>query len=70
MTNETFSQEKLFTTSEVLRKLNIPRHRFVYLFDSRKLRSEEFLTLPNGHRIFRESDLEKIKKSLWEVQSR
>lgn len=60
-------QGKLLTVSEVLRLLDIPRYRLNYLFDSRKLRSEDFLTLPNGHRIFRESDLEKIKEVLWET---
>jgi len=34
------------------------------------LRDEEFLRLPNGHKIFRESDIPKIKKVLFEVQAK
>jgi len=59
--------DRLFSVSEVLRILNTPRHKLVYLFESRKLKSEDFLTLDNGHRIFRYSDLEKIKRALCEV---
>lgn len=59
--------DRLFSVSEVLRILNIPRHKLVYLFESRKLKTEEFLTLDNGQRVFRQCDLEKIKKALWEV---
>jgi len=60
-------EERLLSVSEVLKMLNIPRHKLVYLFESRKLKSEDFLTLDNGHRIFRQCDLERIKKALWEV---
>lgn len=41
------TQEKLLSPSEVLQILNIPRHRLNYLFDTRKLKSEEFITLPS-----------------------
>ncbi len=60
-------QKRLMSVSEVLRILNIPRHKLVYLFESKKLKPEEFLTLDNGHRVFRQSDIEKIKQALWEV---
>ena len=69
MTENTLS-EKLYTLSQVLQTLNIARHRLNYLFDSRKLRAEEFLKLPNGERVYRESDLEKIRKALFEVSSK
>ena len=59
--------EKLYTLSQVLQMLNVARHRFNYLFDCRKLKAEEFLKLPNGERVYRETDLLKIKKALWEV---
>lgn len=62
--------EKLYTLTDVLRILNVPRHKILYLFDSRKLKKEEFLKMPNGHIIYRESDLEKIKKALFEVQTK
>lgn len=59
--------EKLYTLSQVLQILNIARHRLNYLFDSRKLKAEEFLKLPNGERVYRNSDLEKIKRALFQV---
>ncbi|GAN33724.1 MAG: hypothetical protein DYG83_10330 [Candidatus Brocadia sp. AMX2] len=59
--------ERLLSVSAVLRILNIPRHRLIYLFESKRLKAEDFLTLDNGHRVFRQSDLEKIKKALFEV---
>ena len=67
MTKQVFPNERLLTVSQVLRLLNIPKHRLTYLFDSRKLRVEEFQTLPNGHKVFTEGDIERIKKALWEV---
>jgi len=67
MTENTLS-EKLYTVSEVLRLLNIPRHRLIYLFDSRRLKEEDFLRMPNGHKVFRESDIPKIQQVLFEVQ--
>ena len=63
-------EARLLSVSEVLKILNIPRHRLIYLFESRKLKPEEFLILDNGHRIYRQSDLEKIKRALWEVSSK
>jgi DNA-binding transcriptional MerR regulator len=60
--------EKLLSTSEVLRKLNIAKHKLDYLFESRKLKREDFTTLDNGHRIYRESDIQKIQQVLFEVE--
>ncbi len=60
-------KEKLLSTSEVLRTLNIAKHKLDYLFESRKLRREDFTTLDNGHRIYQESDLNKIRQALFEV---
>ncbi len=65
--NENALSEKLYTLSQVLQMLNVARHRFNYLFDSRRLKTEEFLKLPNGERVYRQSDLEKIRKALFEV---
>lgn len=70
MIDKNLCGEKLYTLTQVLQILNIARHRLNYLFDSRKLKAEEFLKLPNGERIYRESDLEKIKKVLFGVQSK
>lgn len=61
---------RFFSSKEVLRILNIPKHRLDYLFDSRRLKSEDFLTLGNGHRVFRESDITRIKEALFAVQSK
>ncbi len=65
--SQSLTNEGLLSTSEVLRILNIAKHRLDYLFESRKLRREDFLTLQNNHRVYRQSDLDKIKKVLWEV---
>ncbi len=62
--------ERLLSTSEVLRVLNIPSYRLDYLFKSRRLRAEDFITLDNGHRIYRYSDLCKIREALFEVSSK
>jgi hypothetical protein len=58
--------DRLLSTSEILRVLNLPSYRLDYLFKSRKLKSEDFTTLDNGHRIYKESDLTKIKQALFE----
>lgn len=68
MTSQNLSQEKLYTVSDVLKLLNIPRYKLIYLFDSRRLKEEDFLRMPNGHKIFRESDIPKIQQALFEVQ--
>jgi DNA-binding transcriptional MerR regulator len=60
----------LLNTGEVLRMLNIPKHKLVYLFESRKLRREDFLTLQNGQRIYRQRDLCKIRQALFEVSAK
>lgn len=70
MTEQSLANEKLFTLSQVVQILNVPKHRLNYLFDSRRLRSEDFIRLPNGERVYRESDLAKIKQALFEVGSR
>jgi DNA-binding transcriptional MerR regulator len=62
--------ERLLSTSEVLRILNVPSYRLDYLFKSRKLKAEDFTTLDNGHRIYKESDLNKIRQALFEVSSK
>jgi DNA-binding transcriptional MerR regulator len=59
--------ESLLSTSEVLKILNIPSYKLDYLFKSRKLRAEDFITLQNGHRVYRHDDLAKIKQALFEV---
>ena len=68
MTSQNLLQEKLYTVSDVLKFLNIPRHKLIYLFDSRRLKEEDFLRMPNGHKVFRESDISKIQQVLFKVQ--
>jgi len=65
MTSQT--DERLLSVSEILRILNIPRHKLTYLFESRRLHKENFLKLDNGQRVYRQSDLNKIKQALFEV---
>ncbi len=64
------SNEKLFTTSEVLGLLNLPAYRLDYLFKSQKLNSSDFISMGNGRKLFRESDIAKIKQVLFETQNR
>ena len=64
------NSDRLLNTGEVLRMLNIPKHKLVYLFDSRKLLREDFLTLQNGQRVYRQSDLNKIRKALFDVSAK
>ncbi len=70
MTEKSLLNEKLFTLSQVVEMLNVPKHRLIYLFDSRKLRSEDFIRLPNGERVYRESDIPRIKQALFAIQSK
>ncbi len=67
---ENQSDDKLLSVSEILKILNIPRHRFTYLFESRRLHAEDFLKLDNGQRVYRQSDLNKIKQALFEVTAK
>ncbi|MBF8276594.1 MAG: hypothetical protein HW390_1667 [Candidatus Brocadiaceae bacterium] len=67
MTEQSLTGENLLTMSQVVQILNVARHKLNYLFDSRKLKAEDFLKLPNGERVYRQSDLEEIKKALFEV---
>jgi 16S rRNA U1498 N3-methylase RsmE len=64
------SNEKLFTTSEVLELLKLPNYRLDYLFKSRRLNSNDFINMGNGRKLFRESDIVKIKQLLFETQNR
>ncbi len=68
--SEIIDKEKLLSTSEVLRVLNIAKHKLDYLFESRKLKREDFTTLDNGHRIYRQSDLCRIREALFEVSEK
>ena len=61
---------EFLNSGEVLRVLDIPKHKLVYLFESRKLRREDFLTLQNGQRVYRQSDLNKIRQALFSVSAR
>ncbi len=63
-------EERSFSVSEVLRILDIPRHKLTYLFESRKLKAKDFITLDNGQRLYRKSDIEKIKQALYEVSTK
>jgi len=64
------SEDRLLSVSEVLRILDIPRHRLTYLFESRRLKAEDFLKLDNGQRVYRYSDLARIKEKLFEMGTR
>ncbi|MDR4506199.1 MAG: MerR family transcriptional regulator [Candidatus Scalindua sp.] len=63
-------EERLFSVSEALRILDIPRHKLTYLFESRKIKAEDFITLDNGQRLYRNSDIQKIKQALYAVSAK
>ena len=62
------TNEKLYTTSEVLELLKLPAYRLDYLFKSRRLNNNNFIRMGNGRKLFRESDISKIKEALLEVE--
>ena len=64
------SNEKLFTTSELLELLKLPAYRLDYLFKSRKINSSDFISMGNGRKLYRQSDIAKIKQALFEVENR
>ncbi len=68
MRNQT--HERLMSVREVLRILDIPRHRLTYLFESRRLHAEDFEKLQNGQRVYRQSDLGKVREALFKTQNR
>ncbi len=68
--SEVLNSEKLLSTSEVLRVLNLAKHKLDYLFESRKLKREDFIILDNGHRVYRHSDLCKIREALFGVMAK
>ena len=63
------SNEKLYTTSEVLELLRLPAYRLDYLFKSRRLKSNDFISMGNGRKLFRESDIAKIKQLLLKLKT-
>lgn len=62
--------KRLLGTAEILKILDIPAYKLDYLFKSRKLKPEDFTTLNSGQRIYKYSDLQKIKLVLFEVAVR
>ncbi len=62
------NNERLLGTVEILKILNIPSYKLDYLFKSRKLKPEDFTTLGTGQRVYKYSDLQKIKQALSEVE--
>ena len=63
-------EDKLLSPSEVIEILNIPRHKLKYLFESRKLKAEEFTRLGNGRFVFKQSELTKIKMAMFDMNTR
>jgi|TARA_B100001971_G_C18222916_1_gene558389 DNA-binding transcriptional MerR regulator len=61
--------EHLLSTSEVLKLLNIPVYKLDYLFKSQRLKPEDFATLGTGQRVYKYTDLVKIKEALLKVES-
>jgi hypothetical protein len=68
--SQSLTNETLLSASDILRILDIPKHKLDYLFESRKLSRKGFTTLSNGHRIYKKSDLNKIRQALFEVSTK
>jgi len=68
--SQSLTNETLLGTLDVLQILDIPKHKLDYLFESKKLSRKDFTTLGNGHRIYKESDLNKIRQALFEVSTK
>lgn len=62
--------EKILSTGEVLKILGIPMYKLRYLFQVGKLRDSDFIKLGNGHKIYRKSDISKIKEALFEISNK
>jgi DNA-binding transcriptional MerR regulator len=62
--------ERLLSTSEVLEILNIPVYKLDYLFKSQRLKTTDFTALGTGQRVYKESDLNKIRQALFEVATK
>ncbi|MGR3220247.1 MAG: hypothetical protein ACUZ8H_10580 [Candidatus Anammoxibacter sp.] len=61
---------KLYTAKEISEELDIPYHKLDYLFKSRRLKSENFITLGNGQRLFYAEDIPRVKQALFETQNK
>jgi DNA-binding transcriptional MerR regulator len=70
MTTHINVNEKLLSTSEVLIRLGIPMYKLRYLFQVGKLNDRDFIKLHNGHRVYRECDIPKIREALFSVQNK
>jgi len=62
--------EKILSTSEVLKLLDIPMYKLRYLFQVGKLRDTDFIRLGNGHRVYRGTDLAKIREALFKTANK
>lgn len=56
-----------YSSSEVTKHFNITYRKLSYLFEARKLRSEDFEEIA-GVRIFKKSDFGKVKKALSSIR--
>ncbi len=64
------TSEDLLSTSEILEILDIPRYRLLYLFESRRLKEKDFIRLGNRQRLYRRSDIAKIKQVLFDMTAK
>lgn len=59
--------EQLYSSRDIEDYFNIPHRKLIYLFESRKLRTEDFDVLA-GRRIYRKDDFLKIGKAIRSVR--
>ena len=56
---------KVITTRDVCIRLQIPRYRLQYLFDTRKIQDVERTS--TGDRIYTEDDIKRIREALFNM---
>lgn len=59
-------EKKIYSTQDICKIFNISKHKFNYLFDSGRLKRDEF-TMLSGQRVYTVEDIDKIRMALDDV---
>ncbi|MCP4368894.1 MAG: MerR family transcriptional regulator [Deltaproteobacteria bacterium] len=60
---------EIMSAGDLVKKLNITQYKLDYLFQSRRLKDEDFQRF-GGRRIYKEKDIAKIKQALYETHNK
>lgn len=58
--------KKFYSANDICKIFNIPKYKLDYLFNSGRLKRDEF-TMISGNRIYTVEDIDKIKRALNDV---